>query len=742
MPVALLALALVAAEPVAQLDLRPLSFDAQLTALALAGLVNRAGPRLYLDTSAVNWPNPAADGYWRDWYTAHKGLAFEPAAAFETVVKRFDGAWRGLVIYDPRRDGSRWVAMTLAGLDDLLPVTAELQAQLHLADKPVVHDLRGRFDTDLAAYHWAAETLLPRCPADAVYSAGRSHDDVKLGGDPTSTLAADYGVAQRMFFFNLSFSPKPTAYYGTDVPGYPDQVAQLDAILDRLRRPAAVWGWCEPEGDFAHHVSAHGHFVVCGSAPNLSFHHGVPAEPKALRQKRHAAPVADKLEEKTYVTVLTNEGDTPKALISEYLRGWSEPERGQVAVNWLVNPYLLSLFPAAAEHYYDTATDADYFECAVSGAGYTLLSALPGTETFGAWTRRWLPFADLRGIDVWTDNDDPATLGRYAAQTGAEFISLEGPGPRDVSFVGEVPVSRTGEGLSYWVFNDKVKTLEKLAALVRQQAAETPRPNFVQIYSGTSPKQWLQLAKMLGDDFRLVRLDDYLALARRDALLRIAPPVVYASPGERFKARLTARSVVEQEDVEIKAEPGAASFAGATWRLVARRGETAAVDIVGQVIGNTPLGDNTVTVTDTRGNHARARLRVVETGFDERFESDAGWQGWGGAHAKLVVKEGHAHLINPPALPYSAVEKRVTLDVDRYPTLLVDVPSGAAACAVKVRPADRMEDVILVPDTRQHGILTGNLAATGWHGVRTFYVIVFVAGAGDAVDLDRLRFVR
>jgi hypothetical protein len=738
MPLVLLALNLLAADPVAQVDLKGLSFDTQLTTLALAGLVNRAGPRLYLDTTSVNWPNPAADGFWRTWYTAHKGLSFAPPASLDAALTQFASASRGLVVYDPARDGSRWVAMTLAGLDDLLPVTPELQANPALAGKPVVHDLRGRFESDLAAYAWAAANLLPRCPPNAVYSAGRSHGDVKLGGDPTSTLAADFGVDQRMFFFNLSFSPKPSEYYNTKVPGYPEQVAQLDRILDALRAPAAVWGWCEPEGDFARHVSAHGHFVVCGSAPNLSFHHAVPAEPRALRQKRRFDPAGVKLEDKTYVTVLTNEGDTPKALISEYLRGWNQPERGQVAVNWLLNPHLLALFPAQAQYYYDSASDHDYFQCAVSGAGYTLLSALPGTDVFGAWTRHYLSLADIHGIDVWTDTDDPAALARYAVQAGADFLTVEGPGPRAVSFAGDTPLSRTGEGLNYWIFN--YKTTADLAAAVRRRAAEVPRPNFVQIYSGDFPHQWLELAKLLGDDYRLVTLDEYIALARRAAQLSLEPVVIWAAPGEQFSARISARTQAEAETVEVRAEPGPAALVGGPFKLQARRGQAVSLPLTGVAAVDAILGSNLLTVADNRGNRARARFNIVENGYDEHFAEPTSWRGWGGAQALLTVKDGRASLASPPGLPYSAVEKRVTLDVDRYPTLLLDVLGGEAACAVKVHPSDTIADVVIVPDTRQHGTLSGSLAATGWHGTQTFYVVVFTAGTG-AVELSRLRFV-
>jgi hypothetical protein len=68
------------------------------------------------------------------------------------------GVVNGTVLYDgsaPEPDGTRYVGLTMCGLEGLLPVTPALRAAHPLlAALPVVHDLRGRFRTNRAAYEW------------------------------------------------------------------------------------------------------------------------------------------------------------------------------------------------------------------------------------------------------------------------------------------------------------------------------------------------------------------------------------------------------------------------------------------------------------------------------------------------------------------------------------------------------------------------------------------------------------
>ena len=53
-------------------------------------------------------------------------MEFEPVQDFGALLTRFRDCYTGLVVYDPAVDGSRWVAMSLAGAERLLPVCPAL----------------------------------------------------------------------------------------------------------------------------------------------------------------------------------------------------------------------------------------------------------------------------------------------------------------------------------------------------------------------------------------------------------------------------------------------------------------------------------------------------------------------------------------------------------------------------------------------------------------------------------------
>ena len=116
----LLSASLAAAQPATVFDARGLSWEERCTVEALQGIVNRSGPRLYLD-----FGNPWSQK-WLDIYSERNGLRYERLQGLPELLGRFSSEIKGLVVYDPDVDGSRYVAMTLAGLDDLLPVAPEV----------------------------------------------------------------------------------------------------------------------------------------------------------------------------------------------------------------------------------------------------------------------------------------------------------------------------------------------------------------------------------------------------------------------------------------------------------------------------------------------------------------------------------------------------------------------------------------------------------------------------------------
>jgi hypothetical protein len=118
LPLALAALAVAAAHaaPAVVFDARTLDWEERCTVEALQGLVNRTGPRLYLDNGQ------RFEQQWLDIYAERAGLKYEKVTGLRTLLERFGRETKGVAVYDPMLDASRYVALTLAGVDDLIPV--------------------------------------------------------------------------------------------------------------------------------------------------------------------------------------------------------------------------------------------------------------------------------------------------------------------------------------------------------------------------------------------------------------------------------------------------------------------------------------------------------------------------------------------------------------------------------------------------------------------------------------------
>ena len=161
--------------PAAVLDVRGMAWEELCTAEAVQGLANRRGPRVYL-----NHGEPA-DQKWLEIYAERAGLRTEPVASLQELVTRFRRDFRGVVIYDAAVDGSRYAAITAAGVLGALPVCADVLQRLPGCGA-VRLDLRGRFAKSAEACAWALAELMPRCSRRLAHSVDGGRADGILTG--------------------------------------------------------------------------------------------------------------------------------------------------------------------------------------------------------------------------------------------------------------------------------------------------------------------------------------------------------------------------------------------------------------------------------------------------------------------------------------------------------------------------------------------------------------------------------
>ncbi|MGQ9525390.1 MAG: GxGYxYP domain-containing protein [Armatimonadota bacterium] len=244
---------------------REKAFDEAHLVACLQGIVNRGGPRLYLD--AIHDGGRSIDLYWLDKLTKPggwlHGRGLERIDSLEALIRRFRRSVRGVVVWDPSVPATSNAASTAAGCENLLPIRYDrdpdsLFSRLVLSGPklPVKVWLVSRDGTSMFTgtgtvpgtsrrsmgsakadvYVWAIERYLKpgRCSDRhlAYYIDGAWLANPRAGGSVWNhTLTNhDYFVARRAFFFDLSpWDDEPA----TDDPSQPlgTDVAVLKEIL-------------------------------------------------------------------------------------------------------------------------------------------------------------------------------------------------------------------------------------------------------------------------------------------------------------------------------------------------------------------------------------------------------------------------------------------------------------------------------------------------------------------------------
>jgi hypothetical protein len=197
--------------PVVVFDARALDWEERCTAEALQGLINRTGPRLYLDNGQSH------DQRWLDIYAERQGLRYERMSGLRSLLERFGKETRGLVVYDPLLDASRYVAITQAGVEGLIPVC------------PAV--LTGRSSTMALAGDWPGADFAADDPAQLL--AWRSAANPKLTLTPGQGLTMEEGNPDP----NSPWSFISTGPVTVDLSRYPI----LEVEVSSVEGPGAGW---------------------------------------------------------------------------------------------------------------------------------------------------------------------------------------------------------------------------------------------------------------------------------------------------------------------------------------------------------------------------------------------------------------------------------------------------------------------------------------------------------------------
>ena len=344
---------------------------------------------------------------------------------------------KGAVLYtsaEPLGDGYTMpMALSLSSQQRLLPVTPEVvSAHPCLAKFPVQVDMQigkmPQMASREAAWRWAVDELLPNASTSVVFNiyhywAGKGLAGYKIDPQSNATVGnLDYAVQHKAFILDLD--PDLDASLMAEILGSKHLQPQFDAF-----------GWHRDENGWVRQVTIGGGTVYCSFAsPNLSFWALLKAATSSGKaRKLPSGDSGSALDpSKYYVTFETNEGDTPRIVLSAFGSSWASPQRGSIPVAWAVDALLSERFPALMDFYASTATSNDSFIGGVAGAGYVHLGALDEAQLEAYATRAGRLFkeympkdapADTFGWANWSSLDTYKKFAAAAGQAPGAFVA-------------------------------------------------------------------------------------------------------------------------------------------------------------------------------------------------------------------------------------------------------------------------------------------------------------------------------
>ena len=332
------------ATPVRTLDMSAakLSGEERVMFCALQGLINRTRPRILLynhnEEPQTTWP------------TAHslKTSAIAAGSAY-SLVRLFKDEIKGLVLYSNElSEHYSNLAATIAGLDRLLPVTAEIKAKLEKSgmDFPVVEDLTGLTYTSAAnIYNYLYNNYWSRC-----------NHRLLISERPTIPYVHDIGVA-----------------CGSACVWLDPRTASEKVVLDKMLKDMTpgrdfVMGWYAEERSGVGEATQYG----LSSVPGDFFENATVYTAVNKPVKISPVPKRPKLENKVYATVYISDGDNIQYCQHAMAKIFEQGGRGQMAMNWTISPALADIAPMMLNYYYRKATTNDCFVSGPSGMGYSM----------------------------------------------------------------------------------------------------------------------------------------------------------------------------------------------------------------------------------------------------------------------------------------------------------------------------------------------------------------------------------
>lgn len=461
-----------------------LSDEERVMFCTLQGVINRTRPRILLynhnEEPQSTWPS------------AHSlRTAAIPVSRPYEMVKLFREEIKGLVLYSNSLcDHYSNLAVTIAGLDRLLPVTAEIKDKLvaNGMDFPVVVDLSQlKMTSAYEVYSYLYNNYWSRCNHRLLISLR-----------PTIPYVHDIGAACG------------SACVWLDPRNGRERVLLDKMLKDMTPGRDFVLGWYPEERSGVGEATKYGLSTVPADFFENTTVYTAVNKPVVIAP----VPKRPKLENKIYAAVYISDGDNIQYCQHAMAKIFEQGGRGKMALNWTISPALADFSPMMLNYYYRKASTNDCFVSGPSGMGYAMpydahnsryYAGASDTELITPYTQltqRYLEKAGLRVITIWdnvsdkqckvyadncsylyglTINDWERQVGRLTAKVQSDWLPVAVQYPcyangvdvitdffnRDIkNFKGNEPMFVTGQATVWDAGPDKLVALnEKLNAL-------------------------------------------------------------------------------------------------------------------------------------------------------------------------------------------------------------------------------------------------------------------------------------
>jgi len=302
-------------------------------------------------------------------------------------------------------------------------------------------------------------------------------------------------------------------------PQVTDEAALFATILDKTAPDTPYLGWFVDghEQPGVTLCAQHGAVVLAADFFNNGSVHGGVRAPIRPRQPRASVPA---LANKIYVALVLVEGDNLQYDQHELRLRWDDPARGQVPLNWTIDPLLVDAGPDMWSYFQRTQTANDFLVAGPSGAGYTYPDEWP-TADINSYTQRTGRYLARTGIDTIyvlnrnADSDLPAlsagTARSYTANVPnllGVFYNWESTGGTATS--ASLPVVTV---IGCNAVSDMQNALDSVAA-----GWDGTSPAFVALGVETwnlGPTDCAPFVQGLGSQYEVVRADAFFSLLRR-----------------------------------------------------------------------------------------------------------------------------------------------------------------------------------------------------------------------------------